>query len=62
MKEGWFEEKITKISSIGGYQKPELIQDSLKLDSNENYVISKQFQNGPRRHSELSKKSCHLAT
>jgi histidinol-phosphate aminotransferase len=45
MKEGWFEEKITKISSIGGYQKPELIQDSLKLDSNENYVISKQFQN-----------------
>ena len=45
MKEGWFEEKIEKISSIGGYQKPELIQDSVKLDSNENYVISKQFQN-----------------
>ena len=45
MNEGWFEEKIEKISSIGGYQKPELIQDSVKLDSNENYVISKQFQN-----------------
>ncbi len=45
MKEGWFEEKIEKISSIGGYQKPELIQDSAKLDSNENHVISKQFQN-----------------
>ena len=45
MKEGWFEEKIKKFSSIGGYQKPELIQDSVKLDSNENYIIPKQFQN-----------------
>ena len=45
MKERWFEEKIKKFSSIGGYQKPELIQDSVKLDSNENYVITKQFQN-----------------
>ena len=25
MKEGWFEEKTKKFSSIGGYQKPELI-------------------------------------
>jgi histidinol-phosphate aminotransferase len=45
MKEGWFEEKTKKFSSIGGYQKPELIQDSVKLDSNENYIIPKQFQN-----------------
>ena len=30
---------------MGGYQKPEFIPDSVKLDSNENYVISKQFQN-----------------
>ncbi len=45
MKKKWLEEKIIKFSSIGGYQKPELIQDSVKLDSNENYVISKQFQN-----------------
>ena len=45
MKKNWFEEKIKKLSSIGGYQKPELNQDALKLDSNENYVISKQFQN-----------------
>jgi len=41
----WFEEKIKKFSSIGGYQKPELVEDSIKLDSNENYVIPKQFQN-----------------
>ena len=45
MKKNWFEEKINKFFSIGGYQKPELHQDALKLDSNENYVISKQFQN-----------------
>ena len=30
---------------ISGYKKPELIEDSVKLDSNENYVIPKQFQN-----------------
>ncbi|MDH5657990.1 MAG: histidinol-phosphate transaminase [Nitrosopumilus sp.] len=44
MKKNWFEDKVKKFSSIGGYQKPELIQDAVKLDSNENYVIPKQFQ------------------
>jgi len=44
MKKNWFEDKVKKFSSIGGYQKPEPIQDAIKLDSNENYVISKQFQ------------------
>lgn len=44
MKEDWIGKKIKEFSSIGGYQKPELRPDSLKLDSNENYVISKQFQ------------------
>ena len=41
----WIDKKIEKLSSIGGYTKPELILDSVKLDSNENYVIPKQFQN-----------------
>lgn len=45
MKKHWFVDKVEKFSSIGGYQKPELHQDTLKLDSNENYAISKQFQN-----------------
>ena len=45
MKKGWFEKKVKELSSIGGYQKPEFQQDSLKLDSNENFVIPKQFQN-----------------
>ena len=41
----WFDEKIKKFLSIGGYKKPDLVEDSVKLDSNENYVIPKQFQN-----------------
>jgi len=45
MKKNWFLDKVKKLSSIGGYQKPDLLSDSVKLDSNENYVISKQFQN-----------------
>ncbi len=45
MKKNWLDEKIKRFSSIGGYVKPELISDSIKLDSNENYVISKQLQN-----------------
>jgi len=57
MKAGWFEKKINEISSIGGYQKPELQRDSLKLDSNENYVIPKQFQSdiisGARKNSDV---------
>ena len=44
MKKDWLDKKIKDFSSIGGYQKPELFPDALKLDSNENYVISKQFQ------------------
>ena len=45
MTKKWFSDKVQKFSSIGGYQKPELHQDTLKLDSNENYAIPKQFQN-----------------
>jgi histidinol-phosphate aminotransferase len=57
MKTGWFEKKVKEFSSIGGYQKPELQQNSLKLDSNENYVISKQFQSdiisGAKKNSDV---------
>jgi histidinol-phosphate aminotransferase len=44
MKKDWVEKKVREFSSIGGYKKPELHYDVLKLDSNENYVVSKQFQ------------------
>ena len=57
MKKRWFEKKIKEFSSIEGYQKPELQKDSLKLDSNENYVISKQFQSdiisGAKKNSDI---------
>ena len=57
MKTNWYEKKINDLLSIGGYEKPELQQDSLKLDSNENYVISKQFQNdlisGAKKKSDV---------
>ena len=44
MKKDWISKKLSELSTKGGYQKPEFHQDALKLDSNENYVISKQFQ------------------
>jgi len=44
MKQDWIGKKIKELSSLSGYQKPEMHLDALKLDSNENYVISKQFQ------------------
>ena len=57
MKKNWVEEKVKEFSAIGGYKKPEHHQDVLKLDSNENYVISKQFQSdiisGARKNSDI---------
>jgi histidinol-phosphate aminotransferase len=40
----WFEKKLKELSKLQGYQKPEEQQGTLKLDSNENFVIPKQFQ------------------
>ena len=40
----WFETKVKEISKLQGYQKPEKQSETLKLDSNENFVIPKQFQ------------------
>ena len=57
MNKGWFNKKVKEISSIGGYKKPELHEDVVKLDSNENYVIPKQFQAdvifGARKNSDV---------
>ena len=57
MKKNWFDSKVKDFSLIGGYQKPQLNDNSLKLDSNENYVLSKQFQNdivsGARKNSDV---------
>ena len=44
MKKKWFQKRIKELSVLSGYQKPEKHSGVLKLDSNENFVISKQFQ------------------
>ena len=44
MKKNWFQKKISEYASLKGYQKPEKYSGSLKLDSNENFVIGKQYQ------------------
>ena len=39
-----FQKKLNELSKLSGYEKPKKISGSLKLDSNENFVIGKQFQ------------------
>ena len=43
MKLGWFQKKIEQLSKLKGYQKPEKFPNALKLDSNENYAIDREF-------------------
>ena len=44
MKNRWYEKKLEEYAKLGGYKKPEKFDDVLKLDSNENFVINKKFQ------------------
>ena len=44
MQKNWFQKKVKEFSNQLGYKKPELHPNTLKLDSNENFVITKQFQ------------------
>lgn len=44
MKDSWYAKKLEEYAKIGGYKKPEKFDDVLKLDSNENFVINKKFQ------------------
>lgn len=44
MKNPWYEKKLEEFVKLGGYKKPEKFDDILKLDSNENFVINKKFQ------------------
>ena len=43
MKSGWFQKKIEQLSKLKGYQKPDKYPNALKLDSNENYAIEREF-------------------
>lgn len=47
----WFEKELDELAKKTGYQKPEIHQEALKLDSNENFVISKQFQQEIIQHA-----------
>ena len=44
MKNSWYSKKLDEFAKLGGYKKPEKFDDALKLDSNENFVINKKFQ------------------
>lgn len=43
MKSGWFQKKVEQLSKLKGYQKPDKYPNTLKLDSNENYAIDREF-------------------
>lgn len=43
MKSGWFQKKVEQLSKLKGYQKPDKHPNTLKLDSNENYAITREF-------------------
>ena len=36
-----FEKRLSELSKLKGYQKPEKVSDAIKLDSNENFAIKK---------------------
>ncbi len=43
MKTDWFEKKVDELSKLKGYKKPDKYSNVLKLDSNENYAIKREF-------------------
>ena len=43
MKRDWLQKELEKYSKLTGYKKPDKYSKGIKLDSNENYVISNDF-------------------
>jgi len=43
MKADWFQKKVEELSKLKGYQKPDKYSNALKLDSNENLAIQREF-------------------
>ena len=39
-----FQKRLNELGKLSGYQKPIKVDDVLKLDSNENLAIKKEFQ------------------
>lgn len=40
----WYEKRLDRLAALRGYQRPEMHDGALKLDSNENLAIGKKFQ------------------
>ena len=43
MKANWFKKKVEEISKLKGYKKPDKYSNVIKLDSNENYAVKREF-------------------
>ena len=43
MKAGWFKKKVEELSKLKGYKKPDKYSNVIKLDSNENYAVKREF-------------------
>ena len=50
----WYLKKLDEFEKINGYQKPERFDNILKLDSNENFVINKKFQQDVISHARAN--------
>ena len=57
MTKDFLEKRITELEKLRGYEKPPKISGSLKLDSNENFVISRLFQ---QDLIDAAKKKCDV--
>ena len=57
MTKDFLEKRLNELSKLDGYEKPPKISGSLKLDSNENFVISKLFQ---QDLIDVAKKKCDV--
>jgi len=43
LKTGWFKKKVDELSKLKGYKKPDKYSNVIKLDSNENYAVKREF-------------------
>ena len=43
MKADWFKKKVDELSKLKGYKKPDKYSNVIKLDSNENYAVKREF-------------------
>src|SRR5919198_4448457 len=45
-KNSWFDNNIKRIAWLGHYAKPEKVEGTIKLDSNENFALNREFITG----------------